>query len=221
MIFIAIFDMDGVIVDNGHYHFLAWQEFCQRHSLAFSEGQFKKQFFGKTNQQVLPELFGKNLSHKEIENYGAEKELIFCEIYRPVMQPMKGLVPFLKELKQNKVKMAVATSAPRGNVDLVLDGLSLNPFFDTVVNESMVTRSKPDPEIYLLAAKKLGVSPAECVVFEDSLAGTKAAFDAGCKVVALTSTLPASKHKYYHHLISDFTEISVNFISAELFKSKL
>jgi HAD superfamily hydrolase (TIGR01509 family) len=152
-----------------------------------------------------------------MERYGLEKESLFCEIYQPHMKPLNGLVPFLTALKQNGIKTAVATSAPEGNVDLILNGLSLKCFFDTVINESMVTRSKPDPEIYLLTAQKLGVSPSECVVFEDSLAGTKAALDAGCKVVALITTLPASKHKYYHHLITDFDEISVNFILSEFF----
>jgi beta-phosphoglucomutase len=219
MNFSVIFDMDGVIVDDAYHHYLAWQAFCRKYSLPFSEEQFKKRYFGKTNQQVLPELFGREIPSLEINQFAEEKEELFCEIYRPVMRPLNGLIPLLSELKQNGIKMGVATSAPKRNVDLILDGLLLRTYFDCIIDDSMVLRSKPDPEIYLKAAEKLGAQPSACVVFEDSLAGTKSAFDAGCKVIALTTTLPASKHKFYHYLANDFSQISLNFISSELFKS--
>jgi beta-phosphoglucomutase len=217
MQFSVIFDMDGVIVDDAYHHYLAWQAFCHKYSIPFTEEKFKKHLFGRTNQQVLPELFVGNITPNDIERYALEKEELFCEIYRPAMKPLAGLVPFLDELKQNGIKTAIATSAPRSNVDFILNGLSIAGFFDFIVDDSMVANSKPNPEIYLKAAGKIGSVPSECVVFEDSLSGTKSAFDAGCKVIALTTTLPAPKHKYYHLIAPDFSGISVNFIQDQLF----
>lgn len=217
MSFAAIFDMDGVLVDNGAFHKKAWQQFCSGHRIVFSEKRFREVFFGRTNVQVLPELFGSNLSSAEIQKLGNEKEKIYREIFRSHLKPTQGLVRFLDELKSREIPVAVATSAPTENVEFVLNGLQIQKYFNVVVDDSMVTHGKPHPEIYLKAAELLNIEPAKCVVFEDSLPGTKSAFDAGTKVIALTTTLPADKHRFAHHIISDFSEISVNFISQNIF----
>ncbi len=204
----AIFDMDGVIVDNGKYHLKAWEEFCNRHNISFTEERFNE-FFGRTNEQVLTDMFHHDLSKQEIKKLGNEKEEIYREIYKPHLKPVEGLISFLEELQQNNIPTGVATSAPEENVDFVLDGLDIRGFIQIIVNDSMVTRGKPHPEIYLKTAELLKTDPQNCVVFEDSLSGTKAAFDAGTKVVAITTTVPAEKHKHAHLTVSNFNEISV------------
>lgn len=213
----VIFDMDGVIVDNGDFHYRAWKKFCENNNIAFSQEKFRKVFFGRTNEQVLPVLFGRDLSHEEIQKLGDEKEEIYREIYRPHLTAVPGLVPFLAELKNNKIATAVATSASPENVEFVLNGLGIKHLFDVIIDDSMVSKGKPDPEVYLKSAAKLNMNPQHCVVFEDSLSGTKAAFDAGAKVVALTTSIDASEHKYAQQIITDFSEISVNFILQKLF----
>ncbi|MFW5774270.1 MAG: HAD family hydrolase [Tangfeifania sp.] len=208
----VIFDMDGVIVDNGEFHFLAWEKFCDKHNIYISKDEFKSKFFGRTNEEVLPELFGCKLSHGEIKSFGEEKEEIYREIYKPHLQPVKGLVNFLEELKKENIAVGVATSAPPENVKFVIDGLKIGDCIQAVVDDSMVTNGKPAPDIYLEAARRLTSEPENCVVFEDSLSGTKSAFDAGAKVVALTTTLPAGKHKYAHRIVDDFESVSIQFI---------
>ncbi len=217
MSFAVIFDMDGVIVDNGRFHQKAWEEFCSRHNIAFSEERFRNEFFGRTNDQVLPELFDRDLSKQEIKKLGKEKEAIYREIYKPHLKPLDGLLSFLEELRQNNVQVAVATSAPKENVDFVLDGLDIRKFIKIIVDDSMVAHGKPHPEIYLKAAELLNTYPADCVVFEDSLSGTKSACDAGARVIAVTTTLPAAKHKFARFKIAGFSEISVNFIRQNIF----
>ncbi len=216
----VVFDMDGVIVDNGKYHKLAWGEFCKRHKISFSEEKFRTVFFGRTNDEVLPDLFSCGLSHKEIEEFGNEKEVIYREIYRPELIAAPGFIQFLNELKKNNVPVGVATSAPKENVDFVLEGLGIISLIDIVVDDSMVSKGKPHPEIYLMTASLLNSSPENCVVFEDSLSGTQAAYDAGTKVVAVTTTLPAEEHKSAHRVIKDFREVSVQFVYSLLNETK-
>ncbi|VAW23870.1 Beta-phosphoglucomutase [hydrothermal vent metagenome] len=218
MRFSVIFDMDGVIVDNGHYHQLAWMAFCNSHKIPFSENEFKSRFFGRTNEQILPALFKKNLPPDEIDKLGEEKEAAYRKIYKPRMTPVKGLIPFLAGLKKGGYPVAIATSAPKSNIDFVLKGIKIQHFIDCVVDDKMVARGKPDPEIYLKTASLLNTAPYNCVVFEDSLSGTKSAFDAGTKVVGLTTTMPENEHKYVHHVIRDFSEISVELLSEIFFQ---
>ena len=209
---VVIFDMDGVIVDNGEFHFLAWKKFCDKHNISISKDEFKNKFFGRTNKEVLPELIGCDLSGEEIKSLDEEKEKIYREIYKPHMEPVNGLINFLQELKKNDIPVGIATSAPPENVDFVIDGLKIGDYIQTVVNDSMVANGKPAPDIYLEAAHRLNAKPENCVVFEDSLSGTKAAWDAGAKVVALTTTLPAEKHQHAHSIVDDFESVSVQVI---------
>lgn len=205
----VIFDMDGVIVDNGDFHVKAYAELCKRYNLEFSEEDFKVHKFGKVNEEVLSELFGRELVPDEIVRLAGEKEMLYREIYRPELKAMPGLIDLMKALKDNKIPVGVATSAPAENVEFILGGLDIGHYVDVVVDDSMVNEGKPDPEVYLKAAALLETEPGNCIVFEDSLSGTMAAYHAGAKVIALTTTLQAADHKYAHHTLSDFTSISV------------
>lgn len=205
----VIFDMDGVIVDNGKYHLQAFAELCRRHNLKFSEEKFMNHQFGKVNEEVLPELFARDLSKEEIVKYAGEKESAYREIYGPEMNAMPGLIDLLKELKRHNIPVAIATSAPEENVDFVIKGLGIAVYIDVIVDDSMVTKGKPHPEIYLKAAELLKTAPESCMVFEDSLSGTRAAYEAGATVVAVTTTLKAEEHCYAHHIISGFENMTV------------
>ena len=217
MRFAVIFDMDGVIVDNGKYHQQAWEAFSKKYNIPFSEKKFNTVYFGRTNEQILPKLFNRDLSRQEIKKLGDEKEAVYREIYRQHLKAVPGFIHFLEELKTYKIPVGVATSAPKENVDFVLHGLTIEKMIDVIVDDSMVSRGKPDPEIYLKAAQLLETDIQHCVVFEDSLSGTQAAFNAGAKVIAITTTVAASKHKFAHRTVSDFSEISVNFIRDNMF----
>jgi len=189
----ALFDMDGTLVDNMAYHIASWEAFCQRYHLPFSLETYYRQFNGRTSRDVLQMLFGRTMTNAEVHDFTEEKEEIYRQLYRPYLRPVAGCVEFLENLKSHGVKLAVVTSAPLINLEFTLDGTGIAPFFEAVVYAAMVSRGKPDPEIYLTAAEKLGVEPARCVVFEDALLGIESARRAGMTVVALTTSHPAEE----------------------------
>mgnify|MGYP003803654417 CR=1 FL=1 len=205
----AIFDMDGVIVDNHNYHVKAWEIFCQKHKIPFNESYFRAKFFGKINQDIFRDIIGGSITREQIDILGEEKEQIYRDIYKDFIKPINGLIPFLKSLKASGIKTAVATSAPTSNLDFTIDSLNIRDLFDVIVDASMVTKGKPDPEIYLKAANKLNIDPDNCVVFEDSISGIKSGQNAGMMVVALITTHSLNELPKTPIAIKDFTEISI------------
>lgn len=206
----AIFDMDGVIVDNDKYHLLAWKEFCKIKGFAYSEANFRKKYFGLSNHDILCGITGMKLSQHETTEMGEAKEKIYRNIYSKEIKPIDGLLEFLTTLKQNGKKIALASSAPTSNVDFVLDSLNIRSFFDAVVDAQMVLRAKPSPEIYLKAASLLNENPSKCVVFEDSHAGIKSAQDAGMKVVALATTNSRDDLPNLPLIIDDYVSLNIS-----------
>jgi len=189
----AIFDMDGVLVDNIPVHMKAFGEYARRRGVAV-DTSIVMSMSGRSNAEIFDALFPREVVESVgTKRLGDEKEAIYREIYAPALAPARGLVDFLNGLKECGVKLAVGTSAPRANLDFVLDGLDLRTRFDTLVDLDMVTRAKPDPEIYLTAVERLGLRAEECIVFEDAIAGIEAARAAGIKVVALSTSIAAER----------------------------
>jgi len=205
---VLIFDMDGVIVDNHQWHYEAWVEFGRRHGITITLEDFNR-CFGSTNQLVMKTLFGETISENEIRIFADEKETIYREIYLPHIHPVKGLTEFLKFAHDRKIPVAMATSAPYENVKFTLEATGLKKYFDVITDSSMVSHGKPDPEVYLITATKLGVQPADCIVFEDSVPGILSATNAGMRVVGVATT-----HKP-DELIMYVKEIIMNFDAAE------
>ena len=205
-----IFDMDGVIVDTNPHHRTAWREFYQRYGKTLTDEAFVEHVLGKHNTHIIAHLFdGQTLTPDEVLRLGNEKEALFRELYRPDIVAVAGLVDFLKALKAAGILTAVATSAPVENLDFVIDALKLRPYFDALLNESMVSCPKPDPEIYQKAMATLGVEPGESVVFEDSMTGIRAARASGATVVGLATTqTPDELRPFVDDVIGDFTEMT-------------
>jgi beta-phosphoglucomutase len=203
----VIFDMDGVIVDNHKYHFKAWMEFADRYGFELNKEIYREQFNGKTNRDLFQMIFD-DPTDEDIFQYTEEKESLYRELYYADLAPHTGLLDFLASLKRNRIKIALATSAPTENVDWTLDNLQLRPFFDVIVDGTEVENGKPDPEIYRLASDKLEVEPRYCLVFEDSFAGIESGLAADCMVVGV-----ATSHEAWElegktdHIIHDFTEV--------------
>ncbi len=160
-LFAALFDMDGVIVDNMAYHNQAWELFFHKHRPPMTLQEFM-QHFGRTNKDLFELLFSRELSSDEVAVLGEEKEALYREFYAPHVVPVPGFLGFIQELKAHSVRTAVGTSAPRINLDFILDRIPIQPYFDVLIDSSDVTRGKPDPEIYLTAAERLGCRP-ECM----------------------------------------------------------
>lgn len=204
-----VFDMDGVIVENHEWHFRAWLEFCHRHGLHLTEEEFYTRIFGGTNHDLLTRLFGNTLTEDEILRMGEEKEAVYRDIYGPHVVPVPGVVEFIRTSRKNGLRTALATSAPRSNVEFTLGHTGLTGKFDVIVDSSHITHGKPHPEIYLKTASLLRLEPEQCVVFEDSLPGIESAAKAGCKVVGVATTLPPGKISHAGFVIKDFSDTGI------------
>lgn len=207
--FAVVFDMDGVIVDTNPTHKIAIQQFCARYGLNLSEEELRTKVYGRTNRDWITNLFGK-LTEEQLEAYAFEKEQLFRELYAPIIEPVKGLVTFLELLKANNIPRSIATSAPRANVDFVLNATGIGHYFDIILDESMVSRGKPDPEIYLKSAKALNLPNAQCIVIEDSLSGVAAAKASGSKVIGITTTHSEEELRETDLIIQDFEELTID-----------
>ena len=205
----VIFDMDGVLVDNFSWHLLAWETFCNRHKKHISADEFRKQVFGGNNPDHLRYIFGNDISDQQIEEYSLEKESIYRELYTGNISPVKGLSSFLEELRENNIPLAIATSAERTNVDFILEAIGCVGLFDQVVDSTMITERKPNPEVFLKAAMLLKSKPEECIVFEDSLKGIEAGLRARMKVVGVATTHYYAELTEAHKVISDFSDITL------------
>ncbi|PQA58868.1 HAD family hydrolase [Siphonobacter curvatus] len=205
----ALFDMDGVIVDNMAYHETAWRLFCENHGFPFSREMYYTNLNGKNSFDSFAYLLGRDPSPEEVRQMSDEKEEMYRTSYGPVLEPAEGLISFLNILHEYGVKCAVATSAPIENVQFTLDGTGLRPLFDVVVDASMVQNGKPAPDIYLKAAELVEVHPSNCVVFEDALLGIQAGKAAGMKVVGVsTSHSKDELAPLTSAVIADFREIN-------------
>lgn len=183
----VIFDMDGVIVDNSKYHRLAWEQYIEKKGLHADKKKLYETY-GMRNIELIKIIFGDGISQQEAEIIGKEKEQVYRDIYLEEIKPAKGLIPYLQFIKEKNLKTAIATSACIENVDFTIDNLGIREYFDVIVSEKDVTEGKPHPDVYLKAAKKLGVSPTQCLVIEDAVAGVEAGKRAGAFVAAVTTT---------------------------------
>jgi beta-phosphoglucomutase len=185
----VIFDMDGVLVDTYHAHFESWQETARTEGLSpLSEAEFAPTF-GRTNAEVIPGFWGnRRFNDAQIAALADRKEAAFRAIIAAHFPAMPGAGRLLAELHGAGFRLAVGSSAPPENVAVVLDMLQAKQLFQAVVSGADVTRGKPDPEVFLLAAKGLGVPASRCVVIEDSPAGVAAAAAGGMASVGLVST---------------------------------
>ena len=182
--------MDGVLVDNAHYHVQAWLEFARTHGGSLTERQVIE-WMGAPARDYVRRIFGRpDMSDAEAEPYAAEKETLYREIFRPHLKAPEGLVRLLDYARARGIVCAVATGGSRTNVDFVLNGLGLRDRFAAVVDASGYSRGKPAPDCYLRAAEAVGVAPSEALVFEDAVNGIQAAHSAGMRVVAITGTNP-------------------------------
>lgn len=202
--------MDGVLIDSNPYHKTSLRKFAEKYGYQLSDEELRVKIYGRPNKDWIPRLFEIPLNADQISNYGEEKEELFRDIFSEVISPVSGLISFLEKLQGNNVDMAIATSAPRTNVDFLFNHIKIAKYFKAVLDESGVTQGKPHPEVYLKTAERLGYSPDRCIVFEDSLSGVEAALKAGCKVVGVTTTHKKEEFEGITLAINDFNDPNLN-----------
>lgn len=184
----VIFDLDGTIVDNMHLHAEAFAVFAERHGLPPLTTDDRARLDGRRNSEIFPILFKREVPREEWLAYEHEKEGLYRELSKGRLSPMKGLRALIERLSADAIPMALATSAPKPNVTHTLAELDLTGAFPVIVRGDEVARGKPAPDVFIEAARRLGIETGECLVFEDAPMGIEAAHAAGMRVVALTTS---------------------------------
>ena len=211
-----IFDMDGVIVDNHPFHTKAWLQFFAQHNIPMNEQEYKQQINGRPLAEIIPRYFGKDFTPAMSRQFGEEKEAAYREIYKDHIVPTPGLVDFLEELERKNIPKAIATSAPANNVKFTLQSTGLEKYFSIITDDSMVTKGKPDPEVYLKTAAQLNMPPERCIVFEDAILGIQAGKNAGMKVIGVATTHPREELENTDYLIDNFEGLTLEELMGKL-----
>ncbi|MDP2727867.1 MAG: HAD family phosphatase [Dehalococcoidia bacterium] len=202
----VIWDMDGVLVDTGAFHFRAWQRILRERGRDLTEKEFLESF-GMKSVDILRNTLG-DLPPEELRFLAQRKEEYYREEIEGHLQPLPGVRTMLESLNQAGFHQALASSAPLRNINLVLESLGIRQNFEAIVSGDDVQQGKPNPAIFLEASRRLGVPPTCCVVVEDALAGVKAAKAAGMRCVAVTNTNPPDKLGEADMVVASLEEIS-------------
>jgi len=202
----CIFDLDGVLVDTAKYHFIAWKKLADELQIPFTEtdNEKLKGVSRMDSLDIILNLGAKTLSVEEKQTLAERKNAWFVDFVNRMTpdEIFPGVIELLSNLHKKNIQVGLASSSK--NAPAVLRLLNIENQFDTVVDGSMVTLAKPDPELFLLAAKRLQTSPADCVVFEDAEAGVEAAKRAGMKCVGVGSVENLHQADFIVQQISDF-----------------
>lgn len=189
----VLWDLDGTLVDSGDYHWRSWRDTMRGEGVELSYQQFLDSF-GQKNDRILTTWMGASATEDVIRRIGDAKEALYREFaVAEGLAALPGAAAWVERLHAAGWKQAIASSAPKENVRVMLDVLKLDHYFDAIVSAEDVTAGKPDPQVFLAAAAKLHTPPASCVVVEDAAAGIEAARRAGMKCIGVStsSVLPA------------------------------
>jgi HAD superfamily hydrolase (TIGR01509 family) len=189
--------MDGVLADTGEFHYQSWVVALTEVGIPFDRHKFRK-IFGMNNAAILAILLGSPPESSFLVAVSERKEALFRQMIRCKVHPMAGVRTWLEQLSAIGYRHAVASSAPQANIDALVDELQIRPYFAALVSAYNLP-SKPDPAVFLEAARQLGISPHRCIVIEDAVHGVSAAQHAGMKCIAVTTT----------HLRPDLAEADV------------
>jgi beta-phosphoglucomutase len=215
----VLWDMDGVIVDTGVYHYRAWQFSFGQQGVGFSEQDFKN-IFGQRNDTIVRKTMGKDLLQEKVDAVAKIKEEHFRQIFPQNLKPFPGVIGLLELLKEQSIVSAIASSAPIENILLVLNSLGIKDYFKAIVYGREVSEGKPSPQVFLLAAKKLEAEHNNCIVIEDAVTGVAGAKRAGMHCIAVTNSHSKEELAEADVVVDSLIEVSL--IDLEfLFKRKI
>ena len=182
----VLWDMDGTIVNSLPFHKLAWIETFKNRGKNFTDEDFKWAN-GRRNEEIIPHFMGK-MSLEEVKAIADEKEATFRRFVKENIKALPGVVELIQSLAAAKIQLALVSSTPKENIELITEKLGIKKYFSLFINGHDVKEGKPSPQAFLLAAKKLGVAPKNCVVMEDAVVGVQAAKRAGMHCIAIANT---------------------------------
>jgi len=187
----VLWDLDGILIDTGQLHYAAWVDTLSATGHAFAPETFRSTF-GMNNRGVLSVVLGREPTAAELRNLADRKEALFRERIAGAVEPLPGVRQWLAWLQTAGWRQAVASSAPAQNIDVMVDAGGVRHFFHALVSGEKMP-GKPNPDVFLEAARQVGAPPGRCVVVEDAVAGVAAAKAAGMRCLAVTNTNPAER----------------------------
>ena len=185
-----IFDIDGTIIDSMPWHGRSWEAFFTRYDLPYEGDSFLRRTAGRTGTEIMRELFGP-MDDARAWSLVHEKEDVYRELFAASFTEIPGFRDFARAARRDGIRIACATAGDAKNIAFALAGLGMADEFDAVAGAHDVRRGKPEPDLFLLAARRAGVDPKRAIVFEDAPLGIEGARRAGMKAVAITSGEPA------------------------------
>jgi beta-phosphoglucomutase len=205
-----LFDLNGTMIDDMEYHLTVWYDLLNKDlGAGLSREEVKHQMYGK-NLEMFDRVFGSGrFTVEEANRLSWEKEVRYQELYKPHLALIPGLDNFLFRAKQSGIEMAIGSAAIPFNIDFVLDNMNIRQYFSAIVSAEDVIKSKPNPEVFLQAAARLGAAPETCIVFEDVPKGVEAALNAGMKSVVVTSMHTPEEFVQYPNVlffVKDYTD---------------
>lgn len=213
----VIFDFNGTLFWDSEKHLEAWRDFSARlRGIPFSDEEMYKYMFGRTNEDIIAYAIGRKPTPQMVKDLAEEKESIYrdmCRKDKANTHLAKGAIEYFEYLKSNNIPMAIATMSEKPNVDFYIEEFNLLKWFDIdkIIYSDGTVKGKPAPDIFLKAAKSLGLDIGDCIVFEDAISGFEAAKSAGAgKVIAVASLHEKSYYEKFHtvdEVISDFEEM--------------
>lgn len=182
----VLWDMDGTLIDSAEFHWISWRDTLAAEGVAITHEQFLSSF-GQRNDSILPQWLHAAATPERMARIANAKERLYRElIRRNGISALSGVSDWVRRLHKEGWLQAVASAAPRANIDAVLKALSATDIFQAIVSAEDVHRGKPDPEVYLTAASRVGAPPERCVVVEDAVAGIEGARRAGMRSIGVS-----------------------------------
>jgi beta-phosphoglucomutase len=182
----VLWDMDGTLIDSEELHWISWRDTMANEGITITHEEFLASF-GQRNDSIIPRWLGAAATPERIERISEAKEELYRQmVRRDGVSPEPGVTTWLRRLHNEGWQQAIASAAPRANIDAILEALSATQVFQGIVSADDVHRGKPDPEVFLVAASRVGVPPDRCIVVEDAVAGVQGARSAGMKSIGVS-----------------------------------
>ena len=209
----VLWDMDGTLIDSEQFHWISWRDTLAEEGITITHEQFLSSF-GQRNDSILPQWLGAAASPERMARIANAKEELYRHLVRRNgISPLPGVGDWVRRLHKDGWLQAVASAAPRANIDAILEALLATDIFQAIVSGEDVHHGKPDPEVYLLAASRVGVPPERCIVVEDAAAGVEGAHRAGMRSIGVS--------RNGHPLPADVVVQSLDLLSPEAFDELL
>lgn len=205
----VIFDFNGTLFWDTSYHKEAFDIFLAQYGKAMTMEEMAKKIFGRSNKKIMNDIFETELTADKIAALSLEKELIYQELCRGKVSFAPGAESYFEYLKSKNIPFTIGTAVGRENIDFYYEEMDMAKWFDRerIVYNDGSYRGKPAPDIFLAAAKKIGIPPDECLIFEDSKAGIEAAEACGSKEIVIVNSANGDYSQYPYRVITNFTEM--------------